>query len=304
VFGGGFAVLCGIFGLALLDKLFAPPPPPDGPIIGHIAGRDLLERVAEGPMSTVYRAADSSKTTICAKVLTPHGNRIAEKLSVKLGKPWEGERAKPFDHPNVVHTFDCGKEKGQYYILMEYLGGGSFAEHLRVRTPAIMARRIDILIAAATGLAYVHEKGIIHRDVCPKNLMFDSEGNIKLIDFGVAIHKHDRLKQTEVRTGRPSYLAPELIRYNRFDVQTDIYAFGVMLYEAFAGKRPFLADSREELMNLHMRAAPVPPSKIDASIAPEVDSVVLQALEKVSQQRYVNMKQLVTALVRLRGMVT
>ena len=290
--------------MAFLDKLFPVYPPTDGPVLGQIAGCELLERLHEGPMSRVYRAVDSGGRTVCAKVLTSHGNRIAEKLSVKLKKPWEGERAKGLDHPNVVHTFECGKEKGQYYILMDYLGGGSFAEHLRVRTPEVMARRVDVLIAAANGLAYVHEKGIIHRDMCPKNLMFDSEGTVKLIDFGVAIHKHDRLRQADVRTGRPSYLAPELIRYNRFDVQTDIYAFGVMLYEAFAGQRPFLADSREELTNLHLRAEPVPPSRVDASIAEEVDRVVLRALAKLTHERYANMRQLVTALVRLRGMVT
>ena len=287
--------------LAFLDKL-SPTQPPGGPGLGEVAGCKLIERVAGGPMSVVYRAADADGRTVCAKVLTPHGNRIAEKLSVKLKKPWEGERARPLDHTNVVHTYACGKEKGRYYILMEYLSGGSFAEHLRVRSPEIMARRIDIVIAAANGLAYVHEKGIIHRDVCPKNLMFDSEGTVKLIDFGVAIDKHDRLKQTEIRTGRPSYLAPELIRHNRFDTQTDIYAFGVMLYETFAGRRPFLADSRDELMNLHLRAAPVAPSKIDASISAEVDQVVLKALEKMPQQRYADMKQLATALVHLRGM--
>jgi len=287
--------------LAFLDKLPLTPSP-DGPGLGEVAGCKLIECVAEGPMSAVYRAVDADGRTVCAKVLTPHGNRIAEKLSVKLKKPWEGERARPLDHTNVVHAYACGKEKGRYYILMEYLSGGSFAEHLRVRTPEVMARRVDIVIAAANGLAYVHEKGIIHRDVCPKNLMFDSEGTVKLIDFGVAIHKFDRLKQTEIRTGRPSYLAPELIRHNRFDTQTDIYAFGVMLYETFAGRRPFLADSRDELMNLHLRAAPVAPSKIDASIPAEVDQVVLKALEKMPQQRYADMKQLATALVHLRGM--
>ncbi len=279
-------------------------PSPDDPALGEIAGCKLVEQLAEGPMSTVYRAVDPDDRTICAKILTPHGNRIAEKLSVKLSKPWEGERAKPLVNPNVVRTHACGKEKGEYYVLMEYLAGGSFAEHLRSRTPDVLARRIDILIAAANGVAYVHEKGIIHRDVCPKNLMFDGEGTVKLIDFGVAIHKYDRLRQTEVRTGRPSYLAPELIRHNRFDVQTDLYAFGVMLYEAFAGRRPFIADSRDELTNLHLRVEPVPPSEVDASLAPEVDQVILRALEKVPQRRYPSMRELATALVRLRGMVT
>ena len=230
--------------------------------------------------------------------------KCAGKLSVKLGKPWEGEKAKLLNHPNVVITIVCGNEKGHYYIAMEYLPGGSFAEHVRVHTPEIMARRLEVMIGAANGLAYIHEKGIIHRDVCPKNMMFDGQGTVKLIDFGVAIHKSDRLKQTEIRTGRPSYLAPELIRHNRFNVQTDIYAFGVTLYEAFAGRRPFSADSREELMNLHLRAEPMPPSMVARSAGPEVDRVVLKALAKVPGKRYPTMRTLITALVGLKGSVT
>ena len=255
-------------------------------------------------MSTIFLGQDSAGQPVAVKVLSAHGNRIAEKLSVKLGKPWEGERAMSLTHPNVVRTFSCGKEKGSYCIVMEYLPGGNLAEHIRERTPRVMARRLDILLAATNGLAYVHEKGIIHRDICPKNLMFDKEGTVKLIDFGVAIHKEDRLKPAEVRTGRPSYLAPELIRHNHFSVQTDIYAFGVMLYEAFTGQRPFLTDDREELMKMHLRAEVIAPSRIDPALPAEVDSVVLKALDKLPQQRYSSMREVMAALTRLKGLVT
>jgi len=253
----------------------------------RIAGYDLEEKLASGPMSTVYLSTGKDGEPVAVKVLSEHGNRIAAKLSVKLGKPWEG-----------------GKERGNYYIVMEYLPGGNLAEHIRVRTPGVMSRRLEILISAASGLAYVHEKSIIHRDVCPKNLLFDAQGTVKLIDFGVAIHKSDRLKQTEIRTGRPSYLAPELIRHNRFNVQTDIYAFGVTLYETFVGRRPFAADTREELMGLHLRSEPVPPSRMDPSIHPEVDRLVLRALEKVPQDRYQTVREVLTALARLKGLTT
>ena len=286
-------------GLALLDKIFSSQKsdktPPD-----EIAGCRPIEKLAEGPMSRVYRCEDRDGNIIVAKVLTEHGNRIAEKLSVRLGKPWEGEKAKPLTHPNVVRTIDCGKDKNGYYILMEYLPGGNFAQHLRDRAPEIMTRRLDVLIGAANGLAYVHEKGIIHRDVCPKNLMFDSEGTVKLIDFGVSIYTHDRLKQTEVRTGRPSYLAPELIRYNHFNAQTDVYAFGVMLYEAFTGQRPFAANSRDELLGLHLRAEVIAPSRIDASLNDAIDRVVLKAMAKNPAERHENMRQLLTDLIRLK----
>ena len=289
--------------MALLDKFFASRDS-GRPVLRQIGGCKLLEKLAEGPMSTIFLGQDSAGQPVAVKVLSAHGNRIAEKLSVKLGKPWEGERAMSLTHPNVVRTFSCGKEKGSYCIVMEYLPGGNLAEHIRERTPRVMARRLDILLAATNGLAYVHEKGIIHRDICPKNLMFDKEGTVKLIDFGVAIHKEDRLKPAEVRTGRPSYLAPELIRHNHFSVQTDIYAFGVMLYEAFTGQRPFLTDDREELMKMHLRAEVIAPSRIDPALPAVVDPVVLKALDKLPQQRYSSMREVMAALTRLKGLVT
>lgn len=252
-------------------------------------------------MSTIYIAEDSSKNRVVAKILTAHGNHIAEKLSVKLKKQWEGEKAMTLFHPNIVKTFSCGKQKDNYFLIMEYLTGGSLAEHIRVKTADILNRRIEIAAAAANGLAYVHEKGIIHRDICPKNLIFDSKGTVKLIDFGVAIHKSDVLKPSEVRTGRPSYLAPELIRYNRFNVQTDIYAFGILLYEMFAGRRPYQSESRDELMNLHLRAGAPPPSKYEPSVSKAADELVMKAMAKEPQDRFVTMHELSNALLRLKS---
>lgn len=287
--------------MALFDRLFGTKRHLE---IGRaVGGCELHEKLAAGPMSTVYLAVNPARERVVAKVLTAHGNRIAEKLTRKLGKPWEGERAKALAHPNIVQTFDCGKESGNYYIIMEYLSGGSLSEKLRARGALSLGRLLDVAVGAANGLEYVHEKGIIHRDICSKNLMFDSSGTVKLIDFGVAIDKYDQLRPTAVRTGRPSYQAPELIRYNRFNVQTDIYAFGVVLYEMFAGQLPFIADSREGTIGMHLRAEPALPSVVNPAIPKGVDAVVIKALAKVPQSRYMTMKELITALIRLRSSI-
>ena len=268
-----------------------------------IGGCEVREKLAAGPMSTVYLAVNAEQQKVVAKVLTPHGNRIAEKLTRKLGKPWEGERAKALTNPNIVHTFDCGKERGNYYIIMEFLPGGNLTEKLRSPDKLPLEQKLDIALGAANGLAYVHEKGIIHRDICSKNLMFDSKAAIKLIDFGVAINQYDQLRPTAVRTGRPSYQAPELIRYNRFNVQTDIYAFGVVLYELFAGQLPFIADSREDTIGMHLRAEPAPPAAVNPAVPGAVSAVVMKALAKIPQDRFMTMKELTTALIRLRSSV-
>jgi len=287
--------------LALFGKLFGFEIRPE---IGRLVGGcEIREKLAAGPMSTVYLAVNSDGQKVVAKILTPHGNRIAEKLTRKLGKPWEGERAKALANPNIVHTFNCGKERGNYYIIMEFLPGGNLAEKLRSREKWPLEQTLDMALGAANGLAYVHEKGIIHRDICSKNLMFDSKGAIKLIDFGVAINQYDQLRPTAVRTGRPSYQAPELIRYNRFNVQTDIYAFGVVLYEMFTGQLPFVTDSREDTIAMHLRAEPVPPAAVNPSVPGTASALIMKALAKIPQDRFMTMKELATALIRLKSSV-
>ena len=286
--------------MGLLDNLLSPPARKRAEDI-WIGGCRLIRKLAESPMSTVHLAEDRRGRQVAVKLLSPHGSRIAAQTSATPGRPWEGERAKPLRHPNVVRTLACGQQDDAFYIVMEYLSGGTFSEHVRQGSADVLDRRLDILIAAARGLAYVHENDIIHRDICPRNLMFDSHGTVKLIDFGVAIHASDRLQPAQVRTGRPSYLAPELIRHNLFNVQTDVYAFGVTLYEAFVGHRPFVARDRKRLLSLHLLAAPVPPSKVNPALGPEVDRLVLRALEKAPERRFATMNEVIAELEDMKS---
>ena len=264
---------------------------------GHIAGYRIIEPLTEGASSALYVCEDPRRDEpVLVKVLSPHSARIADKLSRRLGKEWEGERACRLVHPNIVRTHTCGRDGRTYYIVMEYLTGGSLDELLRTDSPRLDGRRLQIAMAAGRGVAYVHELGIIHRDICPRNILLHQDGTPKLIDFGVAAARGDVIRNTGMRTGRPSYMAPELVRSNLFNERTDIYSFGITLYEILAGQLPFRPGDRYARMQQHLSVEPVPLSKVCATVTPQLESVVLRTISKDPRERPRTMDELLRDL--------
>lgn len=257
-----------------------------------------IERLAVGRLSTLYRGEHlRTHEVVAIKVLSEYGGRVADKLSQRLGKPWEGEHARKLDHPNVVRTLACGKEHGRYYIVMEYLTGGNLATLLQTKSPVIEGRKIELMRQAAKGLEYVHSRGVIHRDVCPQNIMLSSEGVAKLIDFGVAISSRDQVLKRGLRTGRPGFMAPELIRDYKYNQCTDIYAFGVSLYQVATGRLPFrTSDDPFEALSIVLNAPIPPPSALRPSVSKRLEAIILRAMEPRPQARYQTVSRLLDDL--------
>jgi len=264
-----------------------------------IAGyRVVGEPIAEGPMSVVYKAsgAEQSDGAVAIKVLKDSAARMARRLSDDLGKEWEGERAVSLAHPNVVRTLECGCEAGSYYVVMEYIDAPNLASLIHDQSPFLDGRRISVIRQIVHGLAYVHGKGLIHRDVCPKNVLVDASGHAKLIDFGVAVAQADKLKNTGRRTGRPSYMAPELIRDNTFDVRTDLYAFGVTMYEISTGAKPLAGADRYETMRLHLHSDPTPAREVNNNVPLALSGIISRCLAKDPDQRFQTADELLKEL--------
>ncbi len=261
----------------------------------------LHDVVARGRLSVLYRGEVAKSGEIVAvKVLTGYACQVADKLTRKLKKQWEGERALELQHPNVVRTLDCGKSQGRYYIVMEYLEGGNLSQLIHRCDPNIEGRRVEVMRQTVRGLGYVRRCGTIHRDVCTRNVMLDGDGVAKLIDFGVAANKGDRIRDTGKRTGRPSHMAPELIRTNRFDERTDIFALGVALYEACTSQRPF--PSREEVfetLSSVLNAEAMPPRKVNPQISERLERVILRTLAPDRSLRYASCDDLLADLERV-----
>lgn len=265
-----------------------------------VAGYRVVVKIAEGAHSTIYKCeAPEDGSIVAVKVLSPRAARVATKLTQRLHKAWEGQRALKLVHPNVIRTFHAGQWGDTYFLVMEYLDGGNLSQHIERNSPEIQGRRIPLLCQAAHGLSYVHQSGIIHRDVCPRNFMLAADGTIKLIDFSVAMGVGDVLRNTGARTGRPAYMAPEVIRENAFSERSDIYAFGITMYETLTGRRPFKGNDRYAAMYNQLNVNPIPPSRYNAAIPPELEALVLRAMAKSPDERFRRMDELLVALTAM-----
>ena len=258
---------------------------------------EIADQIARGGFSVVYRAKDKETGQIVAvKILNTDAMDVAERLQKAYHK-WEGEIAMQLKHENVVRTYDYGMDRSQHYIVMEYVDGPHLKYLITTQDELWRSNRLSIVMAMGSGLVYIHDKSLVHRDFCPKNVLMTSTGSPKIIDFGLCIPRKRKKRWKWDRSGTPSYMAPEQIRGQPVDIRGDIYAFGVSMYEVLVGKRPFKESAtREGKMQPHLNTDPAPPSSHDATLTPEMDKICLRAMAKNRDARYQTMDHLLSDL--------
>lgn len=218
-------------------------------------------------------------------------------------------------HPNIIEIIDVGRlSDGIPYLVMELLDGESLAQRLLRVGRLELADALDLLRQAASALHAAHQLGIVHRDLKPEHLFLTTDANrpghdhVKLLDFGIAKLRGDHV-HANVRTnagtvfGTPQYMSPEqcLGLPDLVDARTDVYALGVILYEAICGVPPFLSEGYGDLMMKHMSSAPVPPSAHRPGLSEPLEHVILKALEKKRSDRYASMAEFSLALADVAG---
>ena len=213
----------------------------------------------------------------------------------------EARYAASLSHPNIVQVFDRGEsEDGRFYIAMEYVAGGTLAERILEDgsfSPAVAAA-VAAQIAQALGAA--HERGMVHRDVKPQNVLVTAEGDVKVADFGIA---HSAVVETrgDQVLGTAKYMSPEQARGEALTPASDLYSLGVVLYEMLTGSVPFEADSDVGLCVKHVQEAPRPPKEVDERVPEGLNAIVMKLLDKDPSRRYANASALVDDLKRTRG---
>lgn len=273
-----------------------------------IAGKYAIESlIGSGNMGAVYKGTHVDlRRPVAVKVLhdwNRKSNQFAERFKS------EALAASHLDHPNITRVLDYGQATdGTLYLVMEYVGGVSLEAVIATEGSLAQSRAVKIGLQIASSLALAHDAGIVHRDIKPENILVATtrgpDGGIvdkvKVCDFGIAKRQNDpELTALGVIVGSPAYMAPEQVRGETVDARTDIYCFGVTLYEALTGRLPHEAESMDELFRKKLHEPATRPGALGITLDPLLEDVVLRALESKRQDRHPNARELQSELVEV-----
>lgn len=251
--------------------------------LGHVLGR--------GGMAEVYLAHDTRLgRTVAVKTLRAD---LARDPSFQARFRREAQSAASLNHPAIVAVYDTGEDYidgvSIPYIVMEYVDGSTLRELLHSGRKLLPERTLEMTIGILQALEYSHRAGIVHRDIKPANVMLTRNGQVKVMDFGIARAMGDSgmtMTQTSAVIGTAQYLSPEQAKGEQVDARSDLYSTGCLLYELLTVRPPFVGDSPVAVAYQHVREEPQPPSVFDPEITPEMDAIVLKALVKDPNYRY------------------
>ncbi|HEU0114711.1 MAG TPA: protein kinase, partial [Thermomicrobiales bacterium] len=265
-----------------------------------VNGRYRVDRrVGEGGMAVVFRGYDLLLgREVAIKALRP---QYAADPAFRLRFEREARAAAGFRHPNIIQIFDVGEERGAPYFVMEYVEGQTLAEIVAAEAPFHPDDVAALLRQLGAALDYAHERGYVHRDVKPQNILVDPDGHARVVDFGIAKGLGDSdLTATGAGLGTVQYISPEQASGLMATPASDIYAAGVVAFEMLTGRLPFEADSPVAVAMKHVNDAPPPPSALLATVPPAVDAIVLRAMAKDPTQRFSSAGALAEAMGRWR----
>jgi hypothetical protein len=237
----------------------------------------IVALLGRGGMGEVFRADDLKLgQAVALKFLPPEMSQQQERLERLYN---EVRTARQIAHPNVCRVYDVGEVGGEHFISMEYIEGEDLSTLLRRIGRLPEAKAIQIARQVAAGIAAAHEKGVLHRDLKPANIMIDERGLARITDFGLAA-LHSDIGKANVAEGTPAYMAPEQLTGKDVSVRSDIYSFGLVLYEIFTGKQAFDAKSTAKVMRQRQASStPSAPSEIVEDVNPAIERVILHCLE-------------------------
>jgi serine/threonine protein kinase len=251
-----------------------------------LGGRyELQSRLGRGGMATVFRGSDRVLgRSVAVKVLA---STFAKDGTFVERFRREAQAAAGLNHPNVVAVFDTGSDDGVHYIVMEYVEGRTLADVIREEGALPPTRAAEIAATVCRALSSAHEKGMVHRDVKPGNVLLTSDGGVKVADFGIArVVSGEPLTVTGSVMGTASYLSPEQATGSKVDRRSDIYALGCVLYEMLTGRIPFEGDTPVSIVYKHVEEEPTAPSSVNPAVPSALEAVVKRAMAKSPADRY------------------
>ncbi len=258
------------------------------------AGRyEVIEELGKGGMGKVYKVLDTKiKEKVALKLLKPEiaaDEKTIERFSNEL------KFARKIAHRHVCRMFDLGEDKDTYYITMEYVPGEDLKSTMSRVGQLSVGKTLYVARQICEGLSEAHRLGVVHRDLKPQNIMIDREGNARIMDFGIARSlKAKGLTEAGVMIGTPEYMSPEQVDGKEADQRSDIYAFGIILYEMLTGQTPFQGDTPFSVALKQKVQAPQDPRKINPQIPEDLSRLILKCLEKEKDKRYQSAEQVLS----------
>jgi len=268
--------------------------------VRYFGDYELLEEIARGGMGVVWKARQASLNRTIALKMILAGKLASEREVQRFHR--EAEAAANLQHPNIVAIHEVGEHDGQHYYSMDYVAGRDLGAVVRESGPLPPTRAAECVQTLAEAVHFAHERGTLHRDLKPQNVLMDAAGVPHITDFGLAkfVERDESLTQTGAAMGSPSYMPPEQAagHLDQVGPHSDVYSLGAILYELLTGRPPFRAETAVATMRLVMESDPVPPRKLNPDVPPDLETICLKCLEKNPARRYPSARALIQDLGR------
>ena len=265
-----------------------------------LGGRyELLEKIGEGGMSEVYKArCNKLNRFVAVKILK---KQIADNEDISQKFKREATAIANLSDTNIVNVLDVGTQDNMDYIVMEYVSGKTLKELINYSGKLSYNTAIKIALQIAKALDCAHRNNIIHRDIKPQNILVTEDGEVKVSDFGIAKSTDSQtITNTTSIIGSAHYLSPEQAKGTYIDFRSDLYSFGIVLYEMVTGRLPFEGDSPVTVALKHLQEEPVPPKNINPAIPDSLNKLILKAIQKEPIKRYQNAKEIIQDLQKIQ----